>query len=116
VVLLIPAMWATAEGGKMRVHIVLGEVLLFLVAFRIVWGFVGGETARFASFVKGPGAVLAYLRSGRARHGGPVVGHNPLGAFSVLGLIGLLAFRWGWACSPPIPTRPFRPAELLDRL
>jgi cytochrome b len=50
----------------MRVHIVLGEVLLFLVAFRIVWGFVGGETARFASFVKGPGAVLAYLRSGRA--------------------------------------------------
>jgi cytochrome b len=94
VVLLIPAMWATAEGGKMRVHIVLGEVLLFLVAFRIVWGFVGSETARFASFVKGRARCWP-ICAAAARHGGPVVGHNPLGAFSVLGLIGLLALQVG---------------------
>lgn len=92
-VLLVPAMWATYKAGKMDWHITLGLVLLFVVAFRIAWGFVGGETARFARFVKGPGAILAYLRTGRGPDGALVVGHNPLGALSVMGLIKLLAIQ-----------------------
>jgi cytochrome b len=91
VVLLVPAMWATYKAGKMDLHIKLGLALVFIVGFRILWGFLGGQTARFTSFVKGPGAILAYLRSGRGSDGAPVVGHNPLGALSVLGLIGLMA-------------------------
>lgn len=91
VVLLVPAMWATYKAGKMDLHIKLGLALVFIVGFRILWGFLGSQTARFASFVKGPGAILAYLRSGRGADGGPVVGHNPLGALSVLGLLGLMA-------------------------
>jgi len=94
-VLLVPAMWATYKAGKLDLHIKLGLALLFIVAFRIAWGFLGGQTARFASFVKGPGAIAAYLRSGRGPDGLPVVGHNPLGALSVLGLIGLLAVQIG---------------------
>jgi len=38
-----------------------GLTLLGLLVFRIYWGFAGPETARFAQFVKGPGAVLAYV-------------------------------------------------------
>ena len=91
VVLLVPAMWGTYKTGKMDLHIKLGLALVFIVGFRIIWGFLGSQTARFASFVKGPGAILAYLRSGRGPDGGPVLGHNPLGALSVLGLLGLMA-------------------------
>lgn len=94
-VLLVAAMWASIETGRTSLHITLGLVLLFVVAFRIAWGFVGGDTARFARFVKGPGAIRAYLRSGRGPDGAPVVGHNPLGALSVLALIGLLALQLG---------------------
>jgi cytochrome b len=95
VVVLIAGLWATHAFGKMDVHIKLGLALLFLVVFRVVWGFLGSDTARFTSFVKGPAGILAYLRSGRSADGGPVVGHNPLGALSVLGLIGLMAVQVG---------------------
>lgn len=67
-----------------------GYAVLVLVAFRIAWGFVGTRHARFANFLRGPRAMLAYLR---ARDAAPVVGHNPLGALSVLALLGLLSLQ-----------------------
>jgi cytochrome b len=85
--LLIPAMWWTAENSKWALHKRLGLVLLGLLAFRILWGFIGPETARFSQFVKGPGAVLAFLRSGT---GGPAIGHSPLGGWSTLALLGAM--------------------------
>jgi cytochrome b len=91
VVLLIPAMWWTAEEEMMDLHIVLGQVMLGLVLFRIFWGLVGGSTARFASFVKGPRAILAYLRGERDGR----VGHNPLGALSVVAILMILAAQVG---------------------
>lgn len=63
----------------------LGHVLLGLIIFRILWGFLGTETARFASFVKGPGRVFAYLRGDYDEKRS--IGHNPLGALAVLGLL-----------------------------
>lgn len=83
-VLLLPAMWWTAENSEMGWHKRIGFVLLALLVFRILWGLVGSDTARFSSFVKGPGAALAYLR-GKRSHAGP--GHNPLGAYSVIALL-----------------------------
>jgi cytochrome b len=74
-------------GGNLMVwHGRLGLVILGLLAFRIVWGFVGSTYARFAVFVRGPAAIIAYLRG--AWHG---QGHNPLGALSVLALLGILS-------------------------
>ena len=86
--LLIAAMWWTAENSKWALHRRLGLVLLGLLVFRIVWGFVGPETARFAQFVKGPGAVLAYLRGDASV--GPPIGHSPLGGWSTLALLGAM--------------------------
>lgn len=86
--LLVPALWWTAENAKWALHKRLGLVLLGVLAFRVVWGFVGPETARFSHFVKGPGAVLAYLR-GQAG-AGPPIGHSPLGGWSTLALIGAM--------------------------
>lgn len=77
-------------GNWMEWHGRFGIALAGLLAFRLVWGFVGSTHARFANFVRGPRAILAYLR-GDWRG----LGHNPLGALSVLGLLTVLAFQIG---------------------
>lgn len=63
-----------------------GLFILGLVIFRLLWGFIGSPTARFANFVRGPAAIRAYLR-GQWQG----IGHNPLGALAVLALLGLSA-------------------------
>lgn len=91
VVLLIPALWWTAEEAMMDLHMLFGQVMLGLVLFRIFWGLIGSSTARFASFVGGPRSIRDYLRGSTK----PGVGHNPLGALSVLALLILLAVQVG---------------------
>lgn len=86
-VLLLPALWWTGENGELELHRTVGYVMLALVVFRAVWGFAGSATARFSGFVKGPRTVFAYLRGALD---GPTLGHNPVGAISVLLLLGLL--------------------------
>ena len=77
-------------GNLMDLHGKTGLAIVGLVVFRLVWGFAGSTHARFASFVRGPAAIRAHWR-GEWRG----IGHNPLGAFSVLGLLGLAAFQVG---------------------
>ena len=71
------------------VHVASGSVVLVLVAFRIGWGFAGSRYARFAAFVRGPRAVLAYLRADPTA-ASPGAGHNPLGGWMVLLLLSAL--------------------------
>ena len=90
-VLAVAGCWATHYAGVewFAWHRRLGYTVLVLVVFRIVWGFVGTRHARFASFLRGPRALLAYLRErGRA-----TVGHNPIGALSVVALLALLLLQ-----------------------
>jgi len=91
IVLLAPVSWWTATHDQLRWHRLGGYVLLGLLTFRLIWGLVGSETARFASFVRGPRAVLAYV-AGRAR---PAAGHNPLGALSVAAMLLALCLQVG---------------------
>lgn len=72
-------------GNLIDWHARAGFFIVGLVVFRLVWGVVGTPTARFATFVRGPAAIAAYLR-GEWRG----IGHNPLGALSVLGLLALV--------------------------
>lgn len=90
IVLLVPALWATHEWEMLDTHILLGEVMLGLVLWRLLWGVLGSSTARFASFVRGPGAVLRYLRGG-----GKSFGHNPLGGWSVMAMLLIIAVQVG---------------------
>lgn len=86
-VALLPTLWWTGKDGDLDTHKLIGIVMLGLLAFRVIWGFVGSSTARFAGFVRGPARVLDYLRG---RHVEPVVGHNPVGGWSVVLLLALL--------------------------
>jgi cytochrome b len=92
--------YVTAESERWRLlHVTLGYTMVGLVAFRIVWGLVGTRHARFVSFVRGPAAVMRYLRSllqGRAEHH---AGHNPAGALAIVALLvlTLAVAATGWA-------------------
>jgi len=91
IVLMVPAMWGLHKLDRMDLHVLLGQAMLALILFRLIWGAIGGSTARFASFVRGPRAVLAYAR-GRA---GAAFGHNPIGGWSALLMLLLLAVQIG---------------------
>ncbi len=90
IVLLVPALWATHQWDMLDTHILLGEIMLGLVLWRLLWGVLGSSTARFAAFVRGPGAVLRYLRGG-----GKAFGHNPLGGWSVVAMLLVLGVQVG---------------------
>jgi cytochrome b len=90
-VALIPALWCTAEEGHLEQHRVLGLILLALVLFRLIWAFAGSATARFGSFLRGPRAILTYLRGDQPM----ALGHNPLGGWSVAALLLLICIQLG---------------------
>lgn len=86
---------AKIGGNAMVWHFRFGYLVFGLLAFRLLWGIVGGRWSRFASFLYAPTTLLRYLR-GRERAGEHLeVGHNPLGSLSVFGLLGLLALQVG---------------------
>lgn len=92
-VVLVPAMYLTAENDVWAWHTRLGHVLLALLIFRLIWGFIGTETARFSRFVKGPGRVLSYLRGDYDDK--REVGHSPLGALAVIALLSVMLAQVG---------------------
>lgn len=89
----------TAESDRYRdIHVMLGYTALGMVAFRMLWGFVGGRYARFSAFLFKPGDVIAYLasllRGNAERH----VGHNPAGSVAIWLLLALavISGATGW--------------------
>ncbi|UTH72959.1 cytochrome b/b6 domain-containing protein [Chromobacterium sp. IIBBL 290-4] len=91
-VLLFAGMWFCAEQGGdwLQYHIYCGVALAALLVFRLIWGVVGSQTARFSNFVRGPRAILRYLKGEMPEREAP--GHNPLGGWMVVAmLLALLA-------------------------
>jgi len=93
-VALIVAAWVSfeyseeLEDPRLVWHRWNGLALLTLIVWRILWGFAGPGSARFATFVRGPAAALSYARDlvrGNSRH---FLGHNPLGGLFIVLLIG----------------------------
>jgi cytochrome b len=89
-VALVGFCWWSAEADHLDWHRLSGYAIVGLLVFRLIWGFAGSATARFASFVRGPGATLAYLRTLPRRTRSETPGHNPLGAWSVLAILATL--------------------------
>jgi len=85
----IVSLFASAKLDHLPLHAALGEAVLALLLFRILWGFVGSRTARFSDFVRGPSGVAAYLKSGKS----PTPGHNPLGGWMVVTMLAGLSLQ-----------------------
>lgn len=92
-VVLFVAMWYTGKQGMLNLHILCGEAIAILLVFRILWGIIGSQTARFGDFVRGPSAVCRYVRGKMSEAEQP--GHNPLGALMVVALLLALLVQVG---------------------
>ncbi|UTV30215.1 cytochrome b/b6 domain-containing protein [Photobacterium atrarenae] len=93
--LSVVGLWYTGTEGLMDWHFAIAYLLLALLLTRLLWGFIGSETARFRHFVHMPGKVLHYLRSMHHRESEhqPVVGHNPAGGYMVITFFLLLTIQ-----------------------
>jgi cytochrome b len=80
-------------GGWLEWHMRSGYTIIALLAFRICWGFVGSDTARFSHFVRGPRAAFDYVTATVAKRQPKVIGHNALGAWMVLLMLIILALQ-----------------------
>lgn len=92
--------YLTAESERWRLlHVTFGYTMIGLVAFRILWGLIGTRPARFKNFLRGPSAVKRYLQSILSRRPEHHVGHNPAGAWAIVGLLALtlMVGATGWA-------------------
>lgn len=86
--------FATGDDAN-RIHILAGYTVLGLLAFRIVWGFIGPRHARFIDFVYSPRHVIVYLRDLIAGKAKRVLGHNPAGGAMIMALIMMLLATGG---------------------
>ena len=79
------------EDDWQSLHVWAGYTVAGLVAFRLVWGFIGTEHARFRDFVFSPRTILAYLKDMLAFRSRRYLGHNPAGGMMVIALLISLA-------------------------
>ncbi|MCK5445670.1 MAG: cytochrome b/b6 domain-containing protein [Rhodospirillaceae bacterium] len=80
-----------ADGAFLWLHVYSGTLLIGFVAFRLVWGVIGSRYVLFADFVRNPTEVAEYaarLFTFRAPY---VAGHNPLGGWMVIVMLGVVA-------------------------
>jgi cytochrome b len=89
-VLLIVS-YVSHARGLIGPHRLAGYAMAALLLFRLAWGFVGSDTARFGRFLRGPGAVLGQIRSLFRREPDTAAGHTPAGGWIGLLLLLLLA-------------------------
>lgn len=92
---LVAFSWWTAEEHLMALHKVSGLTIVGLLVFRIYWGVMGPETARFGSFIKGPRAIFSYASSLFKPTHQLAFGHNPVGALSVAAILLALVAQVG---------------------
>jgi cytochrome b len=82
-------------GSVMAWHVKSGYAILSLLVFRLAWGLVGGQTSRFATFVRGPRAFLAHAGAIVSRSARAATGHNPMGGWMVVFLLMALLAQAG---------------------
>ena len=78
---------ATGKAENWELHERFGLTILGLLLFRFLWGFIGSETARFATFLKGPASVLQNLKDILGRKSALEKGHSALGGWATIALL-----------------------------
>ena len=94
------------ESRSLNLHVHVGYTIALLVVFRVIWGLIGSDTARFSNFVVSPWQSLHYLAmmlkgvaAGNSKEQEQAdesyehtVGHNPAGAAMIVALLTMLLF------------------------
>ena len=82
--------WWTGAHNELQYHLYSGYAVLWIALMRVYWGLVGSSTARFVNFLRSPRVVVKYARTLHQRSSDYIHGHNPLGAISVVVMLGLV--------------------------
>ena len=93
IVLLIAAAWATQEYDRMDLHVLVGYTILALLLFRLIWGVIGSDTARFTRFLRSPASALSHLARITRREADIEIGHNAAGGWMVLAMLALIGVQ-----------------------
>ena len=91
--ILVAVSYISVKKDMMTLHFLAGYTMAALLIFRIVWGFVGSETARFSHFLKSPIAAIRHLGHFFKRDPDTQVGHNEAGGWMVVVLLALLVVQ-----------------------
>lgn len=75
------------EDHFMTLHTLAGYIIGGLILFRLIWGFIGTEHARFKDFAYSPTRVISYLKSVISFKAEHYIGHNPAGGAMVFALL-----------------------------
>ena len=94
-VVLVATSYVSIHEGWIQIHLIAGYVMLGMIVFRLIWGVVGSETARFARFLKSPLAALAHLARMYRREEDREVGHNAAAGWMVIAMLLCLAVQVG---------------------
>ena len=90
-VVLVVTCYVAIQVNWMQVHMLSGQAILALLIFRLLWGFVGSDTARFGQFLRSPLAALRHLAHLHRREPDTQIGHNEAGGWMVVVLLLVLA-------------------------
>ncbi len=71
------ALWYTSSPFNEKIHPIVGQSILALAIFRILWGFMGSHHSRWLNMPFSPRKLFAYL-TGKGPH---YTGHTPAGAY-----------------------------------
>jgi cytochrome b len=86
--------YISGEDGE-ELHVYSGYVVLGLIIFRIIWGFIGSKHARFSDFIYSPVKAIEYLKSIREKKPIHYLGHNPAGGWMIIALmVCILGISW----------------------
>jgi len=121
-VLLVLTSYISVHLNWMDLHFLSGYSVAGLLLFRLGWGFIGSDTARFANFLRSPFAALRHLAHLARREPDREVGHNAAGGWMVLVMLLLLAVQvaTGLCANDDVmlegPFAKYAGKELSDRL
>ena len=122
IVLLVLTSYLSVKLNWMDLHFLSGYSVATLLLFRLGWGLIGSDTARFANFLRTPSAALRHLAQLRTREPDREVGHNAAGGWMVLAMLLLLTVQvaTGLCANDDVmlegPFAKYAGKELSDRL
>jgi len=77
----------TIVAKGLTAHVLAGYLVFGLLLFRLVWGFIGNDYARFSNFLCSPVKSIVYVKDVVALKANRYLGHNPAGAAMIILLL-----------------------------
>ena len=77
------------ESARFPLHMLAGLGMLFVLALRLAWSFVGTRHARLGDLVLHPAQLLGYLKDLFSSSGRRWLGHNPASSWAAVAMVAL---------------------------